>query len=74
MSDTLITIIAIFLAAILMFIFPLMSISERNDDIAQSVVQTATSEFVDTVSTVGAIKPSDYEAFTRKTCSYWKYI
>ncbi len=66
MSDTLITIIAIFLAAILMFIFPLMSISERNDDIAQSVVQTATSEFVDTISTVGAIKPSDYEAFTGK--------
>lgn len=74
MSDTLITIIAIFLAAVLMFIFPLMSISERNDDIAQSVVQTATSEFVDTVAVVGAIKPSDYEAFTRKTCSYRKYL
>lgn len=63
MSDTLITIIAIFLAAILMFIFPLMSVSERNDDIAQSAVQTATSKFVDKVATVGAIKPSDYEAF-----------
>ncbi len=66
MSDSLITIIAIFLAAVLMFIFPLMSVSERNDDIAQSVVQTATSEFVDTISTVGAIKPSDYEAYTQK--------
>ena len=66
MSDTLITIIAIFLAAILMFIFPLMSISERNDDIAQSVVQTATSEFVDTVSTVGSIKQSDYDAYVQK--------
>lgn len=65
MSDTLITIIAIFLAAVLMFIFPLMSVSERNDDIAQSVVQTATSEFVDKVATVGAIKPSDYEAYTQ---------
>lgn len=66
MSDTLITIISIFLAAILMFIFPLMSVSERNDDIAQSVVQTATSEFVETISTVGVIKPSDYEAYTQK--------
>lgn len=65
MSDTLITIIAIFLAAVLMFIFPLMSVSERNDDIAQSVVQTATSEFVDKIATVGAIKPSDYEAYTQ---------
>ena len=46
MSDTLITIIAIFLAAVLMFIFPLMSVTERNDDIAQSVVQTATSELL----------------------------
>ena len=66
MSDTLITIIAIFLAAVLMFIFPLMSVTERNDDIAQSVVQTATSEFVDTVSVAGAIKPSDYEAYLEK--------
>lgn len=66
MSDTLITIISIFLAATLMFIFPLMSVSERNDDIAQSVVQTATSEFVESVSTVGLIKPSEYEAFTQK--------
>lgn len=63
MSDTLITMIAIFLAAILMFIFPLMSVSERNDDIAQGVIQTATSEFVDKVATAGAIKPSDYEAY-----------
>ena len=35
MSDTLITVIAIFLGATLMFVFPLMSVSERNDDIAQ---------------------------------------
>ena len=66
MSDTLITIIAIFLAAVLMFIFPLMSMSERNDDIAQSVVQTATSEFVDQISVSGLIKPVDYEAYEQK--------
>ena len=66
MSDTLITIIAIFLAAILMFIFPLMSVSERNDDIAQSAVQTAVTEFVDKITTVGAIKPSDYDAFIQE--------
>lgn len=63
MSDTLITIIAIFLAALLMFIVPLMSVSQRNDDISQSVVQTATSEFVDKISIAGLIKPSDYEAY-----------
>lgn len=66
MSDTLMIIIAIFLAAILMFIFPLMAVSERNDDIAQSVVQTATSAFVDSVSTKGKIEPSEYEALEQK--------
>ncbi len=66
MSDTLMTIIAIFLAAILMFIFPLMSVSERNDDIAQVAVQTATSELTDKIATKGKITPSDYEAFLAK--------
>ena len=47
MGDTLITVIAIFLAAILMFVFPLMALSERTDDMAQLSVQTATTEFVD---------------------------
>ena len=46
MSDTLITIIAIFLAAVLMFVFPLMSVSERNDDIAELSIQSATTDFV----------------------------
>ena len=68
MGDTLITVTAIFLAATLLFIFPLMSVSERNDDIAQGVVQTATSEFVDKISVAGAIKASDYEAYQQKSC------
>lgn len=66
MSDTLITIIAIFLFAVLMFIFPLMSVSERNDDIAQTVVQTATSEFVKKVATYGSIKPNDYNSYVQE--------
>lgn len=63
MSDSLMLIIGIFVAVILMFIFPLMSLSERTDDISQTVVQTATSEFVDKISIAGKIKPSDYEAY-----------
>jgi len=69
MDNTLMTIIGIFLVATLMFVVPLMSISERNDDIAQTVVQTATAEFVDTVSNTGSIKPSDYEAYIQKLAS-----
>lgn len=60
MSDTLITIIAIFLAAILMFIFPLLSVSERSDDISQLSVQTATTEFVDNARAVGKITMENY--------------
>ena len=51
MSDTLITIIAIALAAILMFIFPLMTMSDRTDDVSQLTVDTATTEFVDDIRT-----------------------
>jgi len=63
MGDSLITIVAIFLASILMFVFPLMSISERNDDIAQLGVQTAVTEFVDTASGTGKITLDEYSAF-----------
>lgn len=63
MGDTLITVVAIFLAAILMFVFPLMSISDRNDDISALAVQTATVEFVDNVRTTGKITQDNYDAF-----------
>ena len=66
MDNTLMTIIGLFLVATLMFVVPLMSVSERNDDIAQGVVQTTTSEFVDKISVSGSIRASDYEAYLQK--------
>lgn len=66
MGDTLITVVAIFLAAILMFIFPLMAVSERNDDIAQLNVQTLTTQFVDTARTSGKITNDNYDTFVSK--------
>ena len=63
MGDSLITIIAIFLAAILMFVFPLMSLSERSDDISQLAVQTATTEYVDKIKTTGKMTLDDYDKF-----------
>jgi len=60
MSDTLITIIAILLAAVLMFIFPLLSVSERSDDISQLSVATATTEFVDNARATGKITMDNY--------------
>ena len=69
MSDTLITVVAIFLAAILLFIFPLMSLSERNDDISQLAFQTETNEFVDKIRTTGKLTQDDWTQFISTTSS-----
>lgn len=63
MSDTLITVIAIVLAAVLMFVFPLMTMSDRTDDVSQLAVETATTDFVDEVRTTGKITPDKYSKF-----------
>lgn len=55
MSDTLMTIIGIFLAVILMFIFPLMEIGGKSDEMSQTVVEVAVSDFVNKVATQGKI-------------------
>ena len=69
MGDSLITIIAIVLAAILMFVFPLMSMADRTDDMSQLTVQTATTEFVDNVKSTGKLTMADYSAFEQKVYS-----
>lgn len=69
MGDSFVTIIAIFLAAILMFIFPLMSMSERTDDVTQLSVQTATTEFVDNIKTTGKLTQEGYDKFKQTLVS-----
>ena len=66
MSDTLITIIGIFLAAILMFVFPLMTVSNTQDDISQVAVQSLVSEFINNAATKGKVTQDDYNAFLSK--------
>ena len=63
MSDTLITVIAIALAAVLMFVFPLMTMSDRTEDVSQLAVETTTTDFVDEVRTTGKITPDKYNKF-----------
>ncbi len=63
MGDSLITIVAIFLAAILMFVFPLMSLAERTDDIAELSVTTATDEFVDNIRTTGKLTWAEFDQY-----------
>lgn len=66
MSDTLMSIIGIFLAVILMFIFPLMEMASKNDEISQTVVQTAVADFVNKIANQGKITDFDYNALIQK--------
>ena len=63
MEDSVITIVAIFLAAILMFIFPIMAVSDRVDDISEMSVQTETSEFVDRITNMGCLTLEEYNKY-----------
>ena len=69
MNDTVMTVVAIFLAAVLMFMFPLMSTADRSDDIAQQAVQTATTEFVDNIRSTGKITQDKYDSFVETIAS-----
>lgn len=60
MDDTFESIIAIGLAAIVMFIIPLVSIANRQDDVTQLTVDIAVSEFVNDVKTTGIISGDNY--------------
>ena len=66
MSDTLITVIAIALAAVLMFVFPLMTTADRADDTAQVTLQTSTDEFVLNIANTGKLTEDDYDKFVQK--------
>ena len=66
MGDSLITIVAIFLAAILMFVFPLAAISEMNDNEALAMVQSYTTEFVNKIRSKGKITVEDYDTYIQK--------
>ena len=67
MGDTLITVVAIVLAATLMFVFPLMTMSNRADDVSQLSVQSLTTQFVDDVRTTGKITSDKYNKFVENT-------
>lgn len=63
MEDTTVSIIGIIIASILMFIVPLYTIADRNDDISQLTVQTETALFVDNIIRLGKITATDYQQY-----------
>ena len=69
MEDTTISIVGIVIAAILMFLVPLILIADRADDIAQLIVQTRTAEFVNEIVKSGKITNDDYQKFVNQLVS-----
>lgn len=63
MEETTVSIIGMLIAAIIMFIVPLILIADRSDDISQLVIQTVTAEFVDEVIRTGKITDDSYQDF-----------
>lgn len=63
MGDSAVTIIAIFLAAILMFVFPLMTMADKSDDVSQLSIQNATTQFTNKIRTTGYLTQNDYDNF-----------
>lgn len=66
MSDTFITIMAVIIVAVIMFVFPLMATANQNDSITQTSVQTMVSDFVNTVAKEGKITRSNYDDFIER--------
>lgn len=59
--DSFIVIIVIGLSVTLMFVFPLMTMSDRTDDMSQLALKTAITEFVDNVRTSGKLTAENYD-------------
>lgn len=59
-------ILGVFIALILMFLYPLYQQAQRQDDLSQIVVHSAVTEFVDASRTKGYITPTMYSELTRK--------
>lgn len=66
MDSSLSKIVAVFIAVILLFGYPLYQQAQRQDKLTQFVVQTTVTEFVDAVRTKGYITPDMYLEFNRK--------
>lgn len=68
-SDTLITVVAIVLAAGLIFVVPLMTMADRVDTTSQSQVEAIVSDFVDDIRSTGQITETKYEKFNENLAS-----
>ena len=66
MGESLSKIVAIIIAAILLFVFPVLNMFETQDDISRNLVYNETTKFVDSARNLGYITPKMYNDFTMK--------
>jgi hypothetical protein len=66
MGESLSKMVAIIIAVILLFIFPIMNMFENQDDISRNIVFNETAKFVDSVRNLGYITPKMYNDFYKK--------
>lgn len=63
MGDTLITVVAIALAGISMFVFPVINMADRVDTASQTDIETQASEFINEIQTTGKLTSEKYSKF-----------
>jgi len=69
MDGALWKVLAFLLCAVLMFLFPLMAVLDRQDDITYNIVLAECNRFVDTCRDTGYITPDMYQEFTERVNS-----
>lgn len=66
MQNTASTIIAVFVAATLLFIMPLVTLTNRNDNVTQENVKLIVEEFVTEIKNTGKLSQSEYQNFENR--------
>ena len=66
MSNTFVTVIAVVLSAVLIFVFPVMGMANRQDATVKADIQAKVNEFADEVKTTGKLTEDNYNKFLQK--------
>lgn len=66
MENSFSKILGIFIAIVLLFLYPLFQQAQRQDDLSQIVIHSAVTTFVDSARTKGYITPEMYLEFNQK--------
>lgn len=62
-GDTIIVVFVILATGVIMFVFPMMTMADKADDVAQLAVQSATVDFVNEIKVTKKITLDQYESF-----------